>query len=95
MPPAFPGITPPAFNDLILYQLHVGTYAIAPGNGDGKFLDVIQRVAYLASLGVNAIALLPIQESVNKAPERGTVIATPACNDGGARERVPPASDTL
>jgi 1,4-alpha-glucan branching enzyme len=39
--------TPPAFNDLILYQLHVGTYAIAPGNGDGKFLDVIQRVAYL------------------------------------------------
>jgi hypothetical protein len=22
-------------------------------------------------------------------------IATPACNDGGARERVPPASDTL
>jgi 1,4-alpha-glucan branching enzyme len=54
--------TPPAFNDLILYQLHVGTYAIAPGNGDGKFLDVIQRVPYLASLGVNAIALLPIQE---------------------------------
>jgi 1,4-alpha-glucan branching enzyme len=54
--------TPPAFNDLILYQLHVGTYVIAPGNGDGKFLDVIQRVPYLASLGVNAIALLPIQE---------------------------------
>ena len=23
------------------------------------------------------------------------MIATPACNDGGARERVPPASDTL
>ena len=54
--------TPPAFNDLTLYQLHVGTYAIAPGNGDGRFLDVIQRVPYLASLGVNAIALLPIQE---------------------------------
>jgi 1,4-alpha-glucan branching enzyme len=54
--------TPPAFNDLILYQLHVGSFAIAPGNGDGRFLDVIQRVPYLASLGVNAIALLPIQE---------------------------------
>jgi hypothetical protein len=30
---------------------------------------------------------------VNKAPGRRTV--TPACNDGGARERVPPASSTL
>jgi hypothetical protein len=36
-----------------------------------------------------------VARPVNKAPERGTVIATPACNDGGARERVPPASDTL
>jgi 1,4-alpha-glucan branching enzyme len=54
--------TPPDFNDLILYQLHVGTYAIAPGNSDGKFLDVIQRVPHLAALGVNAIELLPIQE---------------------------------
>jgi hypothetical protein len=36
-----------------------------------------------------------VARPVKKAPERGTVIATPACNDGGARERVPPASDTL
>jgi hypothetical protein len=36
-----------------------------------------------------------VARPVNKAPERGTVIATPACHDGGARERVPPASDTL
>ncbi|MFL6792305.1 MAG: alpha-amylase family glycosyl hydrolase [Bradyrhizobium sp.] len=53
---------PPDFNDLILYQLHVGTYAIAPGNPDGKFFDVIARVPHLAALGVNAIELLPIQE---------------------------------
>ena len=66
MPIVFPGtrtrFVPPPFNDLILYQLHVGTFSITPGNGDGKFLDVIQRVPYLASLGVNALALLPIQE---------------------------------
>ena len=53
---------PPAFNDLIIYQLHVGTYVIAPDNPDGTFLDLIQQVPYLASLGVNAIELLPIQE---------------------------------
>ena len=35
-----------------------------------------------------------VARPVNKAPERGTVIATLACNDGGARERVPPASDS-
>jgi 1,4-alpha-glucan branching enzyme len=53
---------PPAFNDLIIYELHAGSYDIAPGNPDGSFLDVIQRVPYLASLGVTAIELLPIQE---------------------------------
>jgi 1,4-alpha-glucan branching enzyme len=54
--------TTPAFNDLIIYQLHVGTYHIAAGNPDGSFFDVVQRVPYLADLGVNAIELLPIQE---------------------------------
>jgi 1,4-alpha-glucan branching enzyme len=57
-----PRFTPPAFNGLIIYQLHAGTFAIAPGNVDGGFFDVIERVPYLASLGVNAIELLPIQE---------------------------------
>ncbi len=36
-----------------------------------------------------------VARPVNKAPERGTVIATPECDDGGARGRVPPASDTF
>lgn len=53
---------PVAFNDLIIYELHVGTYSIAPGNSAGSFLDVACRVPYLSSLGVNALELLPIQE---------------------------------
>ncbi|HET8924271.1 MAG TPA: alpha-amylase family glycosyl hydrolase [Candidatus Acidoferrum sp.] len=56
------GFRPPAFNDLIIYELHVGTFSIKPGNPDGYFLDVIQRVPYLAALGVHAIELLPVQE---------------------------------
>jgi 1,4-alpha-glucan branching enzyme len=56
------GFHTPAFNDLIVYQLHVGTYLIQPGNGDGCFLDVIAKIPYLASLGVNAVEPLPIQE---------------------------------
>jgi 1,4-alpha-glucan branching enzyme len=65
-PAAFPWhdhhFTPPAFNELVIYQLHVGSFDIKPGNPDGCFLDVIERVPHLASLGVNAIELLPVQE---------------------------------
>lgn len=56
------GFRSPAFDDLIIYELLVGTYSIEPGNRNGSFLDVIQRVPYLADLGVNAIELLPVQE---------------------------------
>jgi len=56
------GFRPPAFSDLIIYQLHVGTYSIAAGSKDGCFLDVIKRIPHLAELGVTAIEPLPIQE---------------------------------
>jgi 1,4-alpha-glucan branching enzyme len=56
------GFHPPAFNDAIIYQFHVGTYSIGPGNPNGTFLDVIGKVPYLAELGVTAIEPLPIQE---------------------------------
>lgn len=52
----------PAFKDLVIYELHTGTYSIASGNTDGQFLDVALKVPYLSALGVNAIELLPIQE---------------------------------
>jgi 1,4-alpha-glucan branching enzyme len=56
------GFRPPAFNEAIVYQLHVGTYSIAADGKDGSFLDVILKVPYLAALGVNAIEPMPIQE---------------------------------
>ncbi|HLH19288.1 MAG TPA: alpha amylase C-terminal domain-containing protein [Bryobacteraceae bacterium] len=56
------GFRRPAFNDLIVYQLHIGTYSIAPGKTAGHFLDVLLKLPYLADLGINAIEPLPIQE---------------------------------
>ena len=63
------GFIPPAFNDLIIYQFHIGTYygQDAAGNDnragrDCTFLDVVNRIEYLAALGVNAIEPLPIIE---------------------------------
>jgi len=53
----------PAFNDLIVYQFHIGTF-FGPNRQQrvAKFLDVIDRIQYLADLGVNAIEPLPIVE---------------------------------
>jgi len=60
---------PPAFNDLIIYELHIGTfYAVDQAGRDrrgtrgGQYLDVLERVVHLGDLGVNAIELLPIHE---------------------------------
>ena len=72
-PGAYPwhdrGFRAPAFNDLVIYQLHVGTYygVDASGKDDRRghaatFLDVIDRVEYLADLGVNAVGPLPVDE---------------------------------
>ncbi len=57
------GWRPPRFNDLVVYQLHVGTFA-GPDRAHrvATFLDVLDRLDYLAALGVNAIELLPIVE---------------------------------
>jgi 1,4-alpha-glucan branching enzyme len=57
-----PGFLPPAIQDLTIYQLHVGAFYIPPGRREGKFLDVLAKLEYLASLGVNAIQLLPVVE---------------------------------
>jgi 1,4-alpha-glucan branching enzyme len=60
---------PPAFHDLVIYQLHVGTFYAADAAGNDRrphrvatFLDVLDRIEYLVELGVNAIEPLPVVE---------------------------------
>jgi 1,4-alpha-glucan branching enzyme len=57
-----PGFRPPAFSDLVIYQLHIGAFGRSDSGKGGRFLDVINKVPYLADLGVNAVELLPIVE---------------------------------
>ncbi|MGE3932149.1 MAG: alpha amylase C-terminal domain-containing protein [Rhodospirillaceae bacterium] len=53
----------PAFSDLVVYQLHVGTFwGPTPGQRVATFLDAIGRLDYLADLGVTAVQPLPIGE---------------------------------
>ncbi len=64
--PDFPwhetGYRTPAFNDLVIYQLHVGAFNIPRLPKTGTFLDVADKIPHLVDLGVTAIQLLPIQE---------------------------------
>lgn len=51
-----------AWNELVIYELHVGSFN-APGRGDsGTFYTAIERLDYLQSLGINAVELMPIAE---------------------------------
>jgi len=59
----------PALSDLVVYQFHVGVFYAGDGAGGdrrprrvAKFLDVLDRVEYLADLGVNAVQPLPFVE---------------------------------
>lgn len=72
-PTAFPwhdrNFRPPAFEDLVIYQLHIGTFYATDANGNdtrqgkvARFLDVLGRIEYLVDLGVNAVQPLPIVE---------------------------------
>lgn len=45
----------PRFRDLVIYELHVGTFT-----PEGTFRAVIERLSYLRELGVNAIELMPV-----------------------------------
>jgi 1,4-alpha-glucan branching enzyme len=60
---------PPAFADLIVYQFHVGVFSATDATGrdrrphrTAKLLDAVQRVPYLARLGVTAVQPLPVVE---------------------------------
>jgi 1,4-alpha-glucan branching enzyme len=57
----------PTNDRLVIYELHVGDFS--GGRGDegnmrlkGKFGDVIDKLDYLADLGINALELMPVQE---------------------------------
>jgi 1,4-alpha-glucan branching enzyme len=60
------GFRPPAFNDLIIYQFHVGVFSGPDAKRrqcEGTFLDALDKVEHLVRLGVNAIEPLPIDEA--------------------------------
>ena len=72
------------WNDLVLYELHVGTFDSTTGkrDGSGTFDTVIARLPYLKSLGVNALQVMPLMAFPNKR-SWGYSLTNPFCVEPG------------
>ncbi|HEX7242826.1 MAG TPA: alpha-amylase family glycosyl hydrolase [Longimicrobiaceae bacterium] len=56
------GYRTPPWNELVIYELHVGTFNDRNPHGPGTFLGVVERLDYLRDLGVNTIEIMPAAE---------------------------------
>jgi 1,4-alpha-glucan branching enzyme len=52
----------PPWNELVIYELHVGTFNETSGDSPGTFADIIPKLSYLQDLGINAIEIMPVAE---------------------------------
>jgi 1,4-alpha-glucan branching enzyme len=52
----------PLWNELVIYEIHVGTFSSPQRDMPGTLLSVAKKLPYLKDLGINAIQLMPIME---------------------------------
>ena len=60
-PPRLERFDTPSMQDLVLYELHIGTFS-----AEGTFEGAIPHLRELAELGVNAIEVMPVAEFPGK-----------------------------
>jgi len=61
--PALVSYKTPNFNEMVIYELHIGSFNPASGNKSFNFAGAIEKLDYLKQLGVNAIEVLPVHEN--------------------------------
>jgi 1,4-alpha-glucan branching enzyme len=52
----------PPWNELVIYEMHVGTFNDSSAERPGTFDEVIPKLPYLRDLGINAIEVMPVAE---------------------------------
>jgi len=52
----------PAVNELVIYEMHLGTFHDKEDGKSDKFEEALQKLDHLQRLGVNAIELMPLAE---------------------------------
>lgn len=60
-PPLTDDFTPPAWNRMVIYEMHVGTFARTEAQV-GDLEEAADRFAHLKRLGVNAVQIMPVAE---------------------------------
>ncbi len=54
--------TMPAWHEMVIYELHIGTFSRGDEDRPGTFADASERLAHLKRLGVNAVQIMPAME---------------------------------
>lgn len=52
----------PGWHDLVIYEMHVGTFNDTAGGNPGTWQTAISKLDHLEDMGVNAVEVLPIAE---------------------------------
>ena len=52
----------PPLNELVIYEMHIGTFNDKPGGTPGTLDSAIKKLPYLKALGINAIEVMPAME---------------------------------
>ena len=56
------GYQTPAWHEMVIYEMHVGTFNDRPGGPPGNLDGVIEKLPYLRDLGINAVQVMPPME---------------------------------
>ncbi len=59
-PPAY---RTPTFNEMVIYELHIGSFSRSTTDGKFNLAGAIEKLDYLQQLGVNAVEVLPVHEN--------------------------------
>ena len=51
-----------SWNELVIYEMHIGTFNVKEKGHPGTFASAIEKLPYLKELGINAIEVMPVME---------------------------------
>ena len=52
----------PPSHEMVIYEMHIGTFNDQPGGPPGNLSSAIEKLAYLQELGINTIEVMPAME---------------------------------
>jgi len=59
---AWSSFTTPGWTDMVIYQMHTGTYNDVPGGNPGTWATAITKLDHIQNMGFNAVKLMPVAE---------------------------------